>query len=331
MKNIFLFYLAIFLSSCAIQPNVVQGENPGNDAVVIARFNLLPVKSPVFPENGSLYVEASNNPLFRQRRAFTVEIGNPFSVTTLAPGIYKWGVISNLNFRGPIEGGKNIPQFEAKSGCINYVGDVTMDFSSPTAKLFFKQPNEVTLNQFKSRYPKMFEANSVCQNDPYILGILSFNSRNFEITKQYWKPLSDAGDCDAQYRYGTLYFFGTGVSQDYEAANKWWVAAANQGQAAAQMLLATMYAHDYMEVHSYAFQSYFNCDNGCGYQKDMEVAYQWARLAERYSPYESLREFTKARSEQFKQSLTSEQISKAERYVQEWKPSPAPCQQRKIR
>ncbi len=330
MRNIFLISVAIFLSACAMQPNVAQGENPGKDAIVIARFNLLPENSLVFPEKGSLHVEASNNPLFRNLRAFEVERGNPFTVTTLAPGGYKWGVISNLNFRGPIEGGKNIPQFEVKSGCINYVGDVTMDFSNPTAKFFFERPNEVTLNQFKSRYPKMFEANSVCQNDPYILGILSFNSRNYEIAKQYWKPLSDAGDCDAQYRYGTLYFFGTGVPQDYETANKWWLTAANQGQATAQMLLATMYAHDYMEIHSFAFQSHFNCDNRCGYQKDMETAYQWARLAERYTPYESFREFTKARSAQFKQSLTPEQITKAERYVQEWKPSPALCQQRNI-
>lgn len=168
-------------------------------------------------------------------------------------------------------------------------------------------------------------------NDPYMRGIRSFDRNSFEMAKRDWEPLANAGDCDAEYRYGTLYFFGAGVPQDHLTAHKWFSTSANRGQAFSQMLLATMYAHDYMEHHTVAMKSFFNCEKGCGFEKDMATAYQWMRLAERYTPYDNFRQFAKIKSEEFKQSLTSEQTAKADRYVEEWKPSPAQCKQRKMR
>ena len=167
--------------------------------------------------------------------------------------------------------------------------------------------------------------------DPYVRGIRSFDQKNFEAAKREWEPLANAGDCDAEYRYGTLYFFGAGVPQDFKAANKWWSNAANQGQAFSQFLLATMYAHDYLEIRTPGMRMSFNCKvQDCGFEKDMPEAYQWARLAERYSPYEDNRGHAKEKAEDFKKSLTAEQLAKADRYVQEWKPSPSQCKQREI-
>jgi hypothetical protein len=169
-------------------------------------------------------------------------------------------------------------------------------------------------------------------NDQYFRGMRFFDRKNFEMAKRDWEPLAYTGDCDAQYRYGTLFFFGAGVPQDFATAHKWLSPAANQGQAFAQMLLATMYAHDYMEHHSPGgMESYFNCLKGCRYEKDMMVAYQWMRLAERYTPYDNFRQFAKMQSEKFKKSLTPQQATKADVYVEQWKPSPAQCHQRKMR
>jgi hypothetical protein len=168
-------------------------------------------------------------------------------------------------------------------------------------------------------------------SDSYWRGVRFFDRNSFEMARQEWEPLAKAGDCDAEYRYGTLYFFGAGVPQDYSAAQKWLSRAANQSQAFAQMLLATMYAHDYMEHHTFNMKSYFNCTSGCGYEKDMVAAYQWMRLAERYTPYDNFREFARAQSGKFKQSLSTEQVTKADLYVEQWKPSPVQCQQRKMR
>ena len=73
---------------------------------------------------------------------------------------------------------------------------------------------------------------------------------------------------------GELYVFGAGVPQDYKIAHERWLSAANKGQAFAQALLATMYAHDVVSVKTVAMTAWYNCQNGCGYEKDVLVAYQ---------------------------------------------------------
>jgi len=167
-------------------------------------------------------------------------------------------------------------------------------------------------------------------NDPYIGGIRAFDKKDYEMAKRQWEPLAKSGDCDAQYRLGTLYFLGWGVAQDYETAQQLWLSAADRGQASAQMLLATMYAHNNMSVKTMGSTTWFDCQTGCGYEKDMLLAYQWMKLSERLTPYESGRRFARARSEQYRQSLTEEQRLTADRYVRDWKALPFQCEQREI-
>jgi hypothetical protein len=142
--------------------------------------------------------------------------------------------------------------------------------------------------------------------------------------------LANAGDCDAEYRMGTLYFLGAGVSQDYKIAHERWLTAANKGQAFARALLATMYAHDVVFIKTHIMTAWYNCRNGCGYEKDVLVAYQWMRLAERYTPYDAGRNSAREGAEKYKQSLTAKQIAEADRYVQEWTPPLGQCKQRRI-
>jgi hypothetical protein len=158
-----------------------------------------------------------------------------------------------------------------------------------------------------------------------------FDRKYFDHAKSFWEPLANQGDCDAQYRMGTLYFLGTGTQIDYKKAHQWFSSAANQGQAFGQHLLAIMYAHSYTEISTPNAIMAFNCLKGCGYEKDMVAAYQWERLAERHTPYEPYREHVmKVMAEQFKQGVTADQLSKANHYIDAWQPS-AKCEQRKVR
>jgi uncharacterized protein len=167
-------------------------------------------------------------------------------------------------------------------------------------------------------------------SDNYVRGIRYFDHKSFEMARQSWEPMAKAGDCDAEYRMGTLYFLGAGVPMDYKAAHEWWLTAANKGQAFAQFLLAVMYAHDVVSVKTVNMTAWFNCRQGCGYEKDLLAAYQWMRLAERNTPYDDNRKYANEIAEKYKQSLTAGQISDADRYVREWKPPLGQCEQRRI-
>jgi hypothetical protein len=164
MKNISRFIFIFIISACATGPNVKQGENPGHDAIVIVRINLVPENSPFIPDDKPVYQQVRKNPLWGPIRQFEVDKGNPFAVTTLEPGIWEWFLIKNIKFNGPYDNKDTQAHFRVKSGCINYLADITVDMSGRVMKFIEEPPNESTLNQFKLKYPKMFAANSVCQN-----------------------------------------------------------------------------------------------------------------------------------------------------------------------
>jgi TPR repeat protein len=61
------------------------------------------------------------------------------------------------------------------------------------------------------------------------------------IVLQLLRPLADAGDPEAQFALGLLFFEGRGVSQDAETAAEWFRRAAEQGKADAQANLGILY------------------------------------------------------------------------------------------
>ena len=68
---------------------------------------------------------------------------------------------------------------------------------------------------------------------------------------------AEQGDVDAQFKLGLHYFEGTGVSQDYAEAVKWFRKSAEQGDAAAQFCLGYCY------------------EEGNGVLKDIPEAIKW--------------------------------------------------------
>ena len=166
--------------------------------------------------------------------------------------------------------------------------------------------------------------------DDYVRGLRFFDHGKFDEARFYWEPMARKGDCDAQFRYGTLYFLGAGVPQDYEETRRWWLAAANQGQAFAQAMLAIMHAHDVASIKTVNATVWFNCKTGCGVEKDMAAAYTWLSLSEKCAVYAGQREWAGQLQDTYRPSMTAEQIAEADREVQAWKPSPSQCKQRKL-
>lgn len=54
------------------------------------------------------------------------------------------------------------------------------------------------------------------------------DQRKFEILRKY-REGAEQGDAEAQYHYGTSYYWGYFVKQDYNEAVKWLQKAAEQG------------------------------------------------------------------------------------------------------
>ena len=57
--------------------------------------------------------------------------------------------------------------------------------------------------------------------DPYAFGVRWYERGSYDRALGYWKPLAEAGDCDAQTQLGRLYFEAKGVTRDYEQAIAW--------------------------------------------------------------------------------------------------------------
>ena len=166
--------------------------------------------------------------------------------------------------------------------------------------------------------------------DEYVRGLRFFDRGAFGPANTIWEQLARAGDCDAQFRLGTLYFLGAGVTQSDETARHWLLAAANQGQAFAQALLAVMYAHDTTQIRTVAREVVFDCTQGCGFDQNMVEAYKWTSLSERFAVYDGHREGIKKMLIKYSQSLSPEQIADAKQQAQDWTPSPSQCKQRKM-
>lgn len=72
------------------------------------------------------------------------------------------------------------------------------------------------------------------------LGNRNYIEGNYTEAVRYYRLAAQQGDADAQYNLGDCYYNGTGVTQDYEEAKKWFEKAAAQGNEAAKTLLSTL-------------------------------------------------------------------------------------------
>jgi hypothetical protein len=114
---------------------------------------------------------------------------------------------------------------------------------------------------------------------------------------QRYRQAAEQGSVAAQFRLGTMYYFGEGVLQDYQEAALWYRKAAEQGSASARFNLGIMYyrglgvPRDYKEAAQWFAQAaeqghvkaQYNMAvtyyDGQGVLEDYVEAYKWALLA----------------------------------------------------
>ncbi len=84
------------------------------------------------------------------------------------------------------------------------------------------------------------------------IGLEAAQKGDFALALGEWQPLADQGDADAQFYVGVLHFNGYGVTQDRNAAEKWYRLAAEQGLARAQFNLGVMFFNGYGVVQNYS-------------------------------------------------------------------------------
>lgn len=72
-------------------------------------------------------------------------------------------------------------------------------------------------------------------------GVAAIGKGDFKVAWMELQPLAEQGNADAQFNLGLMYFNGTGVAQDDQAALKWFRLAADQGHAFAQFALGNLY------------------------------------------------------------------------------------------
>lgn len=77
--------------------------------------------------------------------------------------------------------------------------------------------------------------------DPFVRGWDAYQSGNYKIALQYWLPLAEQGNANAQLNVGLMYDIGQGVPVDQMRAATWYRQSAESGLAAAQYNLGLLY------------------------------------------------------------------------------------------
>jgi len=75
---------------------------------------------------------------------------------------------------------------------------------------------------------------SVVSADAFKDAMEAYRGGNYTEALELLRPLADQGNTDAQYNLGVMYAEGKGVKQDHREAEKWYLLAAEQGNASAE-------------------------------------------------------------------------------------------------
>ena len=79
-------------------------------------------------------------------------------------------------------------------------------------------------------------------NDTFLLGWQQYQAGQYNDALDYWMPLAEQGDANAQLNVGLMYDTGRGVDENPARALSWYLQSAEHGLAAAQYNLGLMYA-----------------------------------------------------------------------------------------
>ena len=161
------------------------------------------------------------------------------------------------------------------------------------------------------------------EKDNYKLGLRWYQQGQYDIAKKMWKPMAESGDCDAEYAIGLLYFNGLGVRKNRDTALEWWERAAKQAQPQALNSLGIVYAH------TRAPYTTLDCKKGCGEPRNLQEAYKWFGLAEKYGPPREVN-FAQKSINRISNELSVAQIQEAKNMVEGWQPEPVKCKSRNL-
>jgi len=175
----------------------------------------------------------------------------------------------------------------------------------------------------------------------FCVSIASVSASSSSQSAYYVHPMVDLkeiiqfavqGDANAQLELGAMYYFGDGVSQDYNKSFKWYSKSAEQGTSAAQGALGTLYYHgkgiqqDYKEAMKWfsksAGQGYVKAQvmlgymyyHGEGVPQNYVMAHMWFNLASARGNVNAS-EFRDIAAVK----MTPAQIEEAQKLASEWK------------
>jgi TPR repeat protein len=114
------------------------------------------------------------------------------------------------------------------------------------------------------------------------------------------KPEAEAGDARAQTNLASIYYYGLGISANFDKALQWYRAAALQGDPDGQIGLAILYA------------------GGQGVQADLAVAHMWLTLALDSLPQGPDRQRVSLDRDAIAERLSAAQLQESAGLVQAW-------------
>lgn len=161
------------------------------------------------------------------------------------------------------------------------------------------------------------------EKDNYKLGLRWYQQGQYDIARKMWMPMARNGDCDAEYAIGLLYYDGLGVRKNRETALTWWGRAAAQAQPQALNSLGVVFSHGSVPY------TRLNCKKGCGEPKNLQEAYKWFGLAEKYGPPREV-EFAQRSMNRISTDMSDEEIDKAKTMIRDWRPEPSKCKSREL-
>jgi TPR repeat protein len=157
-------------------------------------------------------------------------------------------------------------------------------------------------------------------SDPYAYGLRWYDRGRYDLAAQYWDPLVEKGDCDAEYHVGLMYFLGQGKPRDSHKALEMWRKAAEGNHPKAQSALGdVLYQNEAVTFH--------HCKT-CTVPKDLVQAYVWYKLMQKSARYDGEKAYAARALAAVSAELSIEQRNQAEARVNQWKPTPADCKPR---
>ena len=134
------------------------------------------------------------------------------------------------------------------------------------------------------------------------LGRNSYESNDYSQAAKWFLKAAEQGDAQAQTKLGVMYFKGKGVPQNYNEAAKWYTKAAEQGDAKAQSSLGSMYVQGIgVPQNDYeAFKWYTKAaEQGLANAQDAVGFMYYKGIGVPQNDYEAVRWYTKAAEQGF--------------------------------